>query len=289
VWTWDGFATQNRYSIEALKNNLESCRECGVENVIVTCWGDGGGECSLYEALPALFFAAEYVRGNADMESIKAGFQKMFGLSFDDFMLFDQVVREERDRFYLSPSKYLLYNDPFIGLLDTTIPQNCREDYLDVARLTEPLTKHEEWGYLFETNHKLALAVAAKCDIGIKIRAAYKSGDKEALVKYAAELRKVRDLIYDFYLAFRRQWMKENKAYGFEVQDIRIGGVMTRILHCADRLDAYVGGEIERIEELEAEPLDVHGTRDNPNGDPRYLRYNKWSEIVTAGNLAISR
>ncbi len=43
VWTWDGWSTQNRYSIEALKNNLESCRECGVENIIVTCWGDGGG------------------------------------------------------------------------------------------------------------------------------------------------------------------------------------------------------------------------------------------------------
>ena len=289
VWTWDGFATQNRYSIEALKNNLESCRECGVENVIVTCWGDGGGECSLYEALPALFFAAEYVRGNGDMESIKARFSERFGLSFDDFMLFDQVVREEKDVFYLSPSKYLLYNDPFIGLLDTTVPEGCREDYLEVARLTEPLTKDERWGYLFETNHKLALAVAAKCDIGIKIRAAYKSSDRDALREYALELRRIRELVYDFYLAFERQWMKENKAYGFEVQDIRIGGIMTRLLHCADRLDAYLRGEVGEIEELAAELLDVHGTRDNPHGERRYLRYNKWPEIVTAGNLAISR
>ena len=83
--------------------------------------------------------------------------------------------------------------------------------------------------------------------------------------------------------------MKENKAYGFEVQDIRIGGIMTRLLHCADRLDAYLRGEVGEIEELAAELLDVHGTRDNPHGERRYLRYNKWPEIVTAGNLAISR
>ena len=289
VWTWDGWSTQNRYSIEALKNSLSCCRECGVENIIVTLWGDGGAECSAFEALPSLFFAAEYVRGNSDLESIKQKFAEKFGISFDEFMLFDQVTREEKEAFYLSPSKYLLYNDPFIGLLDTTVPESCREDFAEVARLVLPLTENERWGYLFKTNYRLALAVAAKCDVGIKIRAAYKAGDRSALAEYAGELRKIRDLVYDFYLAFEGQWMRENKPFGFEVQDIRLGGLMRRLLHCADRLDSYVSGECDGIEELEAELLDVHGTRDNPVGERRYLRYNKWPEIVTAGNLAISR
>lgn len=83
--------------------------------------------------------------------------------------------------------------------------------------------------------------------------------------------------------------MHENKAFGFEIQDIRIGGVMTRLLHCAERLDRYVDGLDERIEELEAEQLDVRGSRDAMTHERKYIRYNKWPEIVTAGNLAISR
>lgn len=289
VWTWDGWSTQNRYSIEALKNNLESCRECGVENIIVTCWGDGGGECSAFEALPSLFFAAEYVNGNTDMDAIKTKFAEAFGISFDEFMLFDQVTREETEAFYLSPSKYLLYNDPFLGFLDSTIPEGCAAEFAEVAELTEALVKHPRWGYLFDTNHRLCKAVSAKCDVGIKIREAYRAGDKARLKEYAAELRKIHGLVQEFYLAFERQWMRENKAFGFEIQDIRIGGAMTRLLHCADRLERYADGKDGKIEELEAEILDVRGSREQMTHQRKYIRYNKWPEIVTAGNLAISR
>jgi hypothetical protein len=64
---------------------------------------------------------------------------------------------------------------------------------------------------------------------------------------------------------------------------------MTRILHCADRLDAFVRGEVSEIPELEAEQLDVRGTREENEFEREYLRYNRWQNIVTAGNLAISR
>jgi len=289
IWTWDGFSTQNRYSIEALKNNLAACLECGVENVIITCWGDGGGECSIFEALPSLFYASELVKGNADEDVIRRRFASRFGLSFDDFMLFDQVTRYETEKFYLSPSKYLLYNDPFLRFLDTTVPDSCRVEFTELAELTERLTENAEWGYLFESNYRLCLAVAAKCDIGIRIRAAYREGDANALIELAAELRRIHGLIDGFYRAYRRQWMKENKAYGFEVQDVRLGGLMTRVIHCADRLEEYARGESQRIEELESEPLDVRGSREATDFERGYVRYNKWHEIVSAGNLSISR
>lgn len=289
VWTWDGFSTQNRYSIEALKSSLEACRECGVENLIITTWGDGGAECSVYEALPTLLFAAEYINGNTDMNRIKERFSELFGIGFDEFMLFDQVMREETEAFYLSPSKYLLYNDPFIGLLDTTIPESCQEDFINLCNLTLPLTEHERWGYLFKTNHLLCVAVAEKCDIGIRIRKAYREKDTDKLREYATELRKIKDEVHEFYLAFEKQWMTENKAYGFEIHDVRLGGLMTRLAHCADRLDGYANGDFVAIDELEDEPLDVRGTKDNLTHERKYIRYNKWPEIISAGNLAIHR
>ncbi|MBQ9085390.1 MAG: beta-N-acetylhexosaminidase [Clostridia bacterium] len=289
VWTWDGFSTQNAYSIEALKNNLEGCRICGVENVIITTWGDGGGESSVYEALPSLLFAAEYARGNNDTASIKERFLELFGISFDCFMLFDQVTREEKERFYLSPSKYLLYNDPFLGFLDSTIPNGCREEFNRLATLTKPLIKDERWGYLFRTNYALCTAVAKKCDIGIKIRKAYKEKDNASLGHYAKELMIIKDLVEDFYHAFRIQWMKENKPQGFEVSDIRLGGLMRRLTHCAQRLEEYVRGEVDRIDELEDELLDVRGNRENMIQEPAYIRYNQWNRIVSAGIISNSR
>lgn len=99
--------------------------------------------------------------------------------------------------------------------------------------------------------HDLCAVAAEKCDIGTRIRAAYDAGDKKQLKKLAKELRRIRDLVEKFYRCLRKQWMKENKPHGFDVSDVRIGGVMTRLFHCAERLDEYVAGDVDHIEELE--------------------------------------
>ena len=41
------------------------------------------------------------------------------------------------------------------------------------------------------------------------------------------------DLFYD---AYRTQWFSENKPHGFDIQDIRLGGVVRRIEHCKTKL-----------------------------------------------------
>ena len=46
-------------------------------------------------------------------------------------------------------------------------------------------------------------------------------------------------------------WETENKPYGFEIQDYRIGGMLKRMEHCRKRLEAYISGSIDKIEELE--------------------------------------
>lgn len=58
----------------------------------------------------------------------------------------------------------------------------------------------------------------------------------------------------DFYSAFKTLWYKENKSFGFEVQDARIGGVMNRVRSCRERIEEYLLSGTE-IEELETELL----------------------------------
>ena len=55
-----------------------------------------------------------------------------------------------------------------------------------------------------------------------------------------------------FHDAYQAQWMQENKPHGFDVQDIRLGGLMQRVKTCRARLEDYCAGRLDRLEELEA-------------------------------------
>ena len=48
-----------------------------------------------------------------------------------------------------------------------------------------------------------------------------------------------------FHDAYQAQWMQENKPHGFDVQDIRLGGLMQRVKTCRARLEDYCAGQLE--------------------------------------------
>ena len=72
--------------------------------------------------------------------------------------------------------------------------------------------------------------------------------------------------------------MRENKPHGFDVQDIRLGGLMQRLKTCRARLERYCTGELDRLEELEEEQLDFFdGSRRCPTPS-----FTPWGLIATA-------
>ena len=62
-----------------------------------------------------------------------------------------------------------------------------------------------------------------------------------------------------FYSEYEKLWMTEKKPHSFDVQDVRLGGLIRRIKHCRKMLLDYANGKIERIEELEVKLLDFRG------------------------------
>ena len=54
-----------------------------------------------------------------------------------------------------------------------------------------------------------------------------------------------------FYESLKRQWLQENHSVGFEVLDVRIGGVRERLRKVADTVKDFLNGKVARIEELE--------------------------------------
>lgn len=284
-WTWEGFTPHNGYSMLATEAAVKSCLENGIEEVFFTMWGDDGGECSKYAMLPTLFYAAQLARGNQDMEDIKRGFQEKFGIAFDDFMLLDLPgtpggIAEK----VINPEKYLLYNDCFTGLMDSTLSGGENEQYKACAEKLAPLTADPQWGTLFGYVHALCEVLSVKAELGAKTHEAYKSGDRLVVSVLLADYEELLEKLNLFYHAYKKQWFSENKPHGFDVQDIRLGGLIMRTKTWMERLKQYADGEIDVIEELEEKQLDFMGG--NEKFGKEHVLFNSWRNIVTANVMA---
>ena len=79
-----------------------------------------------------------------------------------------------------------------------------------------------------------------------------KNALKALLKEYDIVLRRLRL----FEKAFREMWMTDNKPHGFDVQEIRLGGVAARTKSCLARITDFLAGKTEKIEELEEKTVD---------------------------------
>ena len=276
AWTWCGLLPNNSWSIDATKVAFSVCREEKIKDVFLGMFCDDGGECSRYAVLPALYKSAQMAKGNYDDEKIRRGFRRLFGADFDAFMSLDKLNYLIKDwTFDDGVPKMALYNDYFCGICDIRLLEN-QSDYIAsvAAEWHGYAKKYRKFAPLFESAACLADVLAIKYDLGIRTRAAYKAGDKKALRRLANEdYATVKKRIDRYAAAFEKQWVNENKTFGFEVQHARLGGLSLRTDACRRRLLDYVNGKIDKIEELEAELLPIG------RGNPGFF----YSRIITAG------
>ena len=274
IWNYISFVPDNEYSIKSTEVAFEACYERGIKEVSVTTWAGDSGETSIWTIMPSIVAASEFAHGNHDMDKIKARFKELMGIEFDAFMQFEKInkmkARDEKNvnSYTLSPCKYLLYNDPFIGIYDSTVYPEERVVYTNTIKEMSKWTGHKEWGYLFKTVKKLAQILELKFDLGLKTRTLYKSGDKEGLRELATNTyTKIIKLLKEFYPIFRKQWYSEYMHHHFEVHDYRFGGIVRRMENCKKMLLDYCDGKLDRLDELEEKIIDyIDGTDEFKRG-----------------------
>ena len=280
LWTWAGFAPHNTFSIATMREAMKACHAKGVENVVMTMWGDNGAECSKFAVLPALFTVSQMAQDIDDVETIHANFEREFGIPFEEFRALDLIgTQNDSAEAIYNPEKYLLYCDPFMGQFDNRVKSGDAAGYADCAARLAVYADHAEYGYLFRSLRALCAFLSVKADLGIRTRAAYLSGDKKAAKALCADYDAALERLDAFYAAYEQQWMHENKPQGFDVVDLRIGGQRQRLLHCRDRLLAYAEGRLDRIEELEEPVLDCCCEE---KADGQATRAIFWHEIASA-------
>ena len=279
AWCWGGFAPFNAYTLKSMKAALQAALKFDVKNVFITMWGDDGKECSFFALLPSLYAVKQYSLGVFDEDVIANGFKALFGFDFYDFMLLDipnllPVKHEELE----TPCKALLYCDPFLGILDDLVEEEGKIDYDGYAlKLSEAGQRAGEYRYIFDTLSSLCSVLQLKYDLGVKIRKAYKAGDKAAIHSICGDITEVLTRLKVFYGNFKKLWFIENKTFGFEIQDARLGGLIMRLNSCKERLESYVRGEIEVIDELEKPIL--------PYRENSTLYFNIYRQLISVSEM----
>lgn len=274
AWKWTGFAPHNDFSLRTTKAAISACIDGGIKDAFITCWGDNGAETSMYAILPSLCYAACLAEGITLMADIKAKFYEWTGYNFDDFMLLDLPDKLIRTKHVITPSKYCLYNDCFMGIFDTTVSPEDSKKYASFARrLKNAVARTGEFSYLFDTASKLCRALSYKVDIGIRTREAYLAKDMDAISKLIADYKKMIKETEAFYYSFRTQWYRENKPHGFDVQDIRLGALIMRMRSCMERLIELRDGKITEIPELEEKILELYKGK---------ISFNNWKLAASA-------
>ena len=285
AWSWIGFTPANRYTLQTMKPAMDVCREEGVQNIFLTLWGDNGRECSPFALLPSLYYLKRYYDGVTDRKQIAREFEELTGEPFERMMNTDapNYVGGNKDGFR-NPSKYMLYNDLFFGWFDTQVKEGVDKQYRKLARRFALYAKQSEnFGHIYDVLSKLCRVLSYKYDLGVRAREAYQAGNKEALQAAAADLKKTEKALNDFYKAFRALWYHDNKPQGFEVQDMRLGGLMQRLKNCRERVEEYLSGEISELPELEVVLLDFWGK--GLEYDKATPCSNDWGAIITANQL----
>ncbi|NJD03460.1 MAG: beta-N-acetylhexosaminidase [Ruminiclostridium sp.] len=301
VWTWLGFCTNYGKSFSNIDAALNACKKEGIKEVLTTVWLNNGAEGNIFSTLLGMQLHAEH--GYADeveTEKLKTRFNTCTGgdyEAFTDLKYLDETpgtvegnLISSTDNKYspANPSKFLLWQDILIGLLEKHMEGlNLDEHYAGLEiRMKNHIEKNGDWDFLFEVPQKLCSVLSLKCEIALTLKSNYEKGDMESikqLVKY--KLPELYTKVNDLRIAHREQWFRIYKPFGWEVLDIRYGGLLARIDSAISRLSGYVEGRIEKIEELEEERLYFDGPV--RNDDIAMCNCWQYDRIATAGSTLV--
>ncbi len=265
VWTWFGPAPFNTFASDAMEKAICSAKEQDVDNIMMTAWCDDGHECSFYSVLPTLFKLRKIYDGVYDMDEIRREFREITGEDFDAMMALElpNMIAGNNPHSPSNPSKVMLYSDPLFGFIDVTVKDGVAPECRAISKkLREYGATSKKYGYLFEYMASLSDVIEIKYDLGKRARDAYKAGDRAALIALLPDFDVCATRVKKFHRAFSIVWHKENRPHGFEIHDMRLGGVIMRLESAMKRIKSYLAGGIDKLEELEEELLPLE-SRDN--------------------------
>lgn len=282
AWKWIDFAPANEHTEHKSVPAMRAVKKTGIKDMFVTAWGDDGAEASVFSVLPSLLLFSELAYGKTEKdEEFDKKCAALWGYDGKEFYSLDSARSVKYDckfeGYYGSSSKIAFYEDLLLGIMHDYLPETAIKDFSSAAkRLSALAKKKSDYAYLFDTLAKLCDFDALKTSVARKIYSAYKSNDREEMSRTLCCFKDLKRKEKIFYNAFYKQWHTENKSIGFEIQNIRFGGVARSLEYAEKRLRLWCDGKISKIEELEQTRLPF-----NPNSKNLYASFFRWKDIVS--------
>ena len=261
AWRWLGHGPALVKSIYQSREALRACIDRGVDEVFLTAWGDNGNEASFMCILPVMQLYAEFsYQGEVDDDEVARRMAVCTGESFHDMMLMDLANNVDEAHWTCSagnPSKYLLYMDILAGIAERHTTEAYPSRYnRNASVLAEAANRSRNLGYMYQNLANLCSVLAIKSRVGVDAQKAYLKGDRETLKSIAKEV--LPELIRRmevFHKTVYAQWITECKINGYEVLDLRLGGLESRARTAIERIELYLDGKLDKLTELEEKRL----------------------------------
>ncbi len=260
IWTWGRTVTGFKKSFDTAREQLISCAKNGLDTVFATIWESARSDFSLYSILPALQIWAELsYQPDGEEALVWERFRACTGYNPEDWKLLyaDDYTDEEREKYEAASSFCInsviqhFYHDSFFGFLDKTLAGYDFKSKYDYFRKAISKVQAGDMQPLFDRHRILYEIVYIKCDFGPRIRAAYAARDFVQLQALAEEAGHLAELYRAYRELFLDTWFDLCKPFGYGLLDKYFGGVEARALTVKKRLEGYLQGKYESLEELE--------------------------------------
>ena len=294
IWNWNGISPNYGKAFCCSRLALEACRQEGIQEVFATGWMDNGAETPIDAIYPGLaVFSFLCFHEDLYEEELSTYFRDCIDAELEDFLLLDLLDAlfkgSGKNLTADNPSKYLLYQDPMLGIFDYHLKDTDTETYYRTLadKLKSKAETPGEYPEFFRFYYYLSLVLSRKADLGIRIKTAYDAKDLSTLKEISEEVipNIIRNLTV-MHTSRESLWFADAKPFGYELLDIRLGGVKTRLESCRRRLQSFLEGKVQTLEELEQERLPYWELGDAKPQDPKAeLRENLWDKIISGCDL----
>ncbi len=287
IWTWIGPAPSYTTAIANSVPGLTAAMKAGVKTVLTTAWGDNGAETNMLAGLLALQLYGEMdYTGVYDLEAVKARFRRCCGAdpqAFLDLSLFNTVPgMGGRPNDPSNACKIMLYQDPLIQLFEKDTEDYPMTEHFEslVHKYAQYARENPGYGLLFDFYTALAHALALKCRWHKSAGEVVRTGDRERAAALADEIPATVEALNALRILWRQLWESTNKPNGFEIIEVRMGGIAARMSTAGEKMRAFALGQVDTIPELTEESLICKRHADGTIGCT-----NTMDEIATPGRI----
>ena len=251
------FAPENKKSRRSVDAIIDGSVSNGINDVLLTRWETIASPLAM---IPAFF---EY----SESACVNSGYSKeerslfLYGYGYDElykldapneanFGVSDESVGETNLPFYA------LADDLLLGINEKHIPESSAYYYAKLEKELFKLSKRDSvLSHVFAFEAELCRVLKEKIPLIFDIRRLYLAKDKDGLREITEKIPSLVDSIRRFYKAYKQEWLTYAKREGFELFELRFGGMMLRIDAVREILLGYINGETDVIPELEEERL----------------------------------